>query len=726
MVVRSFIPWAREMNALLLGMILGSVQVNGLETKITKLDYVGRPIDEVVKSLAVASGVTLVSGRELGREPVILHLQEKTVRQVMDELAYVSDGVWVEKNGAWTLTEKPEQLGVSSELIARIDKAIRDRKEVVWGNDSAKEYVKKVNEGRERMKNSVRVPEGEQMFLHTEGNGMEEMGGQILTSALRQLGGGNLANVAVGQRRIWSTVPNRRQLAFPGNLSAAIQQYRQVVYDVAREAQSNPPSDFGFGWSGDFGVPSSGDMNIAKVNIMAYRSDGAITVGVQLIGRNGEEILMVSDQLSVLPAEDANVVEASGDVIPLSKESQQLIAVNESQQSGRGMTMVMQNGDELVRLETGRVARSVLLEPGLQEILNKPAQVDFLKLFVGESLPVVYGEEEIVALVPDTLWTELYRASRVGDLRESEARAAFSKWTESSMNAGVRRVRPKDQGAARRTRIRRDDLGDLIAKTNANGYAKLQDGATYVRLRGRTLGEQHADAILLTAGQPFIAELLTSDLGYRYQNSVLLSLAPDLMTVLPGTDLKWEYVRMNSGMKAAVESLLFNQPIGTTLGGQATGISVNTEPLPPGMAADREATEKFPNGIPADYSITYSIKEEAGVLGRLQGQRTGRMLTAMDFGAVSGFIEGQGGNQGEYPITQFEEFLDATVRAMEVRLPGNSIHFTDGRLVPGARPKSAAQLDKSFLERGQFAREALRRAGENMGNRGNQAPPPRS
>jgi hypothetical protein len=328
-------------------------------------------------------------------------------------------------------------------------------------------------------------------------------------------------------------------------------------------------------------------------------------------------------------------------------------------------------------------------------------------------------------LVPDQLWSELYRSSEGGDLRENEAKSAYAKWTVSDLKAGVERMKPKSSTAARRTRIKRDDLGNLINQSVANRYAKLQDGAKYVQSRGRTVVESDPDAVILGAGQPFLAELLTRTLGYRYQNSVLLSTAPDLMAITPGDNLKWDFARMNSGMKAAVESLLFNQPVNATMGGTSSGISVNTEQLPQRLAADNEATEKYPNGIPGDFSISLNVKEESGVLGRIRGQLTGRMLTAIDFGAIYGFTEGQGGGQGDYPITQFEEFLKATVRSIAVNLPGNSINYTDGQVGVGAKVISISELDKSFLERGMVAREALRQAAENMTKRGQQAPPPR-
>ncbi|MFM9873612.1 MAG: hypothetical protein ACKVQS_09140 [Fimbriimonadaceae bacterium] len=713
------------MQALLLGMILATPQADGLETKIAVMDAMGRPVDEVANQLGKTSGLVMVAASGIGREPVMMHLEDKTVQQIMDELAYVCDGKWSEKNGAWTLAANTVQTEANTAEVAAVEKALAERKDVVWGADSAKSYVQKVNEGREKMKGNVRVGGDEQAFLHTEGNGLDEMGGQILTAAMRQLGARTLAGVAVGQRKVWSTNPNQRQIAFPGNLNQAIQGYRQVVNDVINEAKKNPPGDYGFGWSGDFGIPKEADANIAKVNVIAYRSNATIMVGVQLVGSGGEELLMVSDQLPVVPIEDKVEQPTESSVIPLSSASLQLVAINANGRSGGGMSMMMMNGDDVVRLETGRVARNYKLDDGLKKILDNPAKVDFLNLFVGESIHAVYPESEFVAVVPDQLWSELFQASKTADLRESEAKAAFVKWTMSSMNAGVRRVRAKDSEAARRTRINRGELGALIAKTNSNGYAKLQDGASYIRTRGYVVDNQDPDAILLSAGQPFLAELLTRTLGNQYQSSVLLSMAPDLMSVNPGKDLKWEFSQMNNGMKTALESLIFNQPLGTTLGGITSSISVNTEPLPPRRASDNEATELYVNGIPANFALTFSIKEEQGVLGRVRGQQTGRMLTAMDFGAIYGFIESQGGGQGEYALTQFEEYLSSMVRGITINMPGSSINYTDGRVDVGAKAEPYSNLDKSFIERGQFARKAMQEAGKNMRGNQNQAPPPK-
>lgn len=713
------------MQALLLGMVLALPQVDGLEKKIPEFEVVARPIDEALKTLSIESGKVILATDGIGREPVIVRLRERSVRQIMDELAAVCGGEWVEKNGAWTLKAVAGGNDDHSAVIASLEKSIRERNDVDWGKDSARDYIKKVNEGREKLKNNIRVGEAEQAFVYTEGNGMAAMGGQVLNSAMRQLGGAVLAQIPVGQRRVWSTIPNRRQLAFPGNLSQAVQNYRQVVLDVAQEAKSNPPSEFGFKWEGDFGVPSTLSADVSKVNIMAYRSDSAITVGIQLVGRNGEELLLIGDQLLINPPTNITPEEATGDAIPLSAASQQIVAVNAlNSGSTRSMAMMMNDGDNVVRLETGRIARSVKVDPALQSILDSPAQVDFLNLFVMESFDSVVEESEYVVLVPDQIWSEIYAASRTGDLRESEVKSAYSKWTTSSTNNGVRKIKPKNSLAARTTRIRRDDLGRFISDSNSKGYAKLQDGARYVQSRGRVVSSNDPDALLLGVGQPFLAELLTRTLAGRYQNSALLGAAPDLVTISPGRELNWGYAQMSSMMKAALESLLYNQPVSATMGGSTTGISVNTEAPPPKMASDSEATERYPNGIPGDYSVSLSIREEEGILGRIRGQQTGRMLTAVDFGAIYGFTEGQGGDQGEFPITQFEEYLKATVRAITINLPGGSINYTDGQLAVRARAMSVSEIDRSFLERGQFARDAMRQAAQQMGNRGQQQPPP--
>ena len=179
-------------------------------------------------------------------------------------------------------------------------------------------------------------------------------------------------------------------------------------------------------------------------------------------------------------------------------------------------------------------------------------------------------------------------------------------------------------------------------------------------------------------------------------------------------------------MKSAFEQMVLSKRLGNLGDGMSISVMMGNDEPKVSMASDREPTERFPNGLPGDMLVTIDIIEQIGVLGKLRGHPTGQLMSAVQLGAITGFIEGSGGANSELKISEFEEFFEAVTRSIEVSYFGSIGDgvFTDGYLKPYTQAKAYNALDPEILKLGEQARAAVRESAQRMRNE-QRADPPR-
>lgn len=715
---------------------LTAFRPDGLDTKIDRLSVVARPLSEVASQLSVASGELILVSGALANEPVFISLNGRSVQEAMDQIAKATYADWSHKNDAWTLIQGNGAAEASAKqrakrlasLKAVIDKRRAELQSAARGSDSAKRVVGEIDAARARFKDSFKVREGERPYVTIGGAAIHGPVQSVLAEALTAATPELLDSIPEGRRFVWSTRPNRLQRPLNANLGNAISQFVQATAAIFDEAAKSGNQDYGADWIGPLAYPKQRVVSVSKVNLSIQNVHGVYSAKVQLVGSNGEDLGSESATLAVAAEEPGGEEPQESKPIPLNPASREFVAFQGTTSGPQNsMSWAMRSGGGLVRLDSGQGPTAIRPSQALKPFLEQPAQSDFLGLATPEILTAELDGKEYVAILPDEAWSKIIAESADGKIDKAAVEKALDGEVERIDGGDVGIWRPLDPLSAQSKRVSRAQMQMLTGRVRAAGFGHVKDLAGYVANRGLTMGPLDPDATLFRVSMPYEYRTLTSGTAFDADLSVILAGGPDYAKGEFLAESPWLYSKMSGQQRAAFERMVLTRPDPfASMGVGSISIGVSTSPPGPDLAADNEPTERFQNGFPPDAGINFKVFIADGVLARMKGDPMGRLMSGEQLGALTGFIEGSGGANGDLRITEFEEYLPANVRNFEGEVSGGfGFDMTDGSVNPGARAVPYSQLPAELLKQGEAMRESVREAMKNIGpmRRGGDPPP---
>jgi hypothetical protein len=716
--------------------VLGA-QSTGLETRLDSFIAKGETLHTVAQRLSKASGETIIVTGDLMREPVLIDVQGKSVREVMDAMALASYGDWLEKNGAYTLIQSARAQEASREarhkrnvaFVEEVGKKVQELRGKGWTSTSAAEAADGVEKMRQRFSGNVRTQEGERPTITVQGPTVPGAGNVVLAQAIEMLGAIKLAEQAEGTRVVYSTAPNRMQRAFPGNLTTSLSVYRKAHQEIYDEVRNRPRQDFGANWQGSLAFPSQRDIQVAKANVIVEKSASGVSVSLQLVGLKGESIgvfrASIINRGSAQP--DAELGKSPDEPIEVSQAAAEMVSLLNVGSESNTMGLMMSLGDRNVRVQAGGSFAATQGTEVLKPYLRNPGSTDFLGLALPEILKARHAGG-YVAIIPDEVWTSVMLGVSNGRTSLQSVNRQFQDHVEENSGSSISVARPVDPVETQLKRHNRVAMQKLTDTVYAMGYGRLQTVAKYLLERPTMAQDRQPDLALFAVSMPFVHKMLEDSLFISPNVARLIALAPDVMTALRPGQSSWTISQMSPAMRKELESAVFSQ-VGGLFSGNSISMSVSRgeDETPAPMARDEEPTEAYPNGLPGDYAVSVMIYEDDGVLARVKGQPTGHIMTALDAGAILGFSEGLGGDNGDFKIPSFETYTLAKTRSLQVIVPGVRFgsDFTDGITVGGARPVAWNDLPEAFRIQAQRSRERMRESAKQMGQRQGGPIPPR-
>lgn len=721
------------MTSVLLAFIVA--RQDGLDTKIDHLSVTARPLSEVASQLSAASGEVILVAGQLAKEPVFVDLHGTTVRSAMDRLADSAYGEWSSKNGSYTLLQSDSASAASSKArsrrLATLTQSVKrvqvELAKAGWNPDSAGRLVKEIDEARQQFRDSFQVPEGMRPQINVSGTKISSPLDMVVAEAVAAVSAEMLDAIPEGRRVVYSTRPNRLQRPLNQNLNRSVAQFVKANAEIYDAAKSGIHADYGADWVGSLAYPSVRNLNVGKVNLAVQNRKGHYAAEVQLIGANGEDLGTKSVSFDSVPVDAPESADGEHrDDIELGPASLEFMRLQSNTVSRRSMSMAMRGPTGLIRVDAGQAPASSRPSAALRPFLDRPSKNDFLGLLIPEVIENRLAGKDSVVLIPDSLWALLAGLPTAEKLDSSRVAGFMADALEQIEFEGVAVWRPLDPLGAISTRMDRMQMQLLTDKVRTAGVGHMKDLAGYLASRSSDLGDVDADAKLFTVSMPFEMATMANE-SMNKDLALILAAGPDYASGEFDEVTNLFYSKMSSAQRSAFERMVLSRTdFLMGMGSDSVGISVrSSDEDMPAQTLTQEPTERFQNGFPQDAGITLRMHRSEGVLARLNGDVSGRFMSPEQLGAITGFIEGSGGANGEFKVAEFNEFQLADVRQFECSASGGlSFDFTDGRVVNGARWLSANQLPASLLKQGAQAREEMRKAAEEMAQRRQADPPP--
>lgn len=736
-------------NALFLILSASQQPDEKLAKVLPEFTVTAQTFERTAKSLSEASGLILQVPGALAKEVVFTSLKGQTVKQCMDRLAEAAYGEWKYENGVYLLRRLDSAQTAENEAIAKetavLAQKIKDKAEELrqpgWSANSAKTYLDGLYKLQQAALKNVHFGGHEGRYtININGPSMAGPAYDLLATVLQNLDVRTLQNLKVGEHAVFSTNPNRMQQPLRMNISQAVQSYVRNMNEVHALAQNTSYPDLGADFGGSVGFPKGKSAPVAKTNVILYRGPSGFVIGVQLVGQDGSEIASTSTNLE--PGIESGFESPAGappkeqkEPIPYSKLTDEFLAYVKAfgilGGSTRSVGLMIDGAPVFVT--SGQAARTINPSPELGEIFTNPTRRDPLSIFMPEMLAGSYKGQNYVAVVPDTFWEMIWITIGGGTSKE-EFVELLSEHCQIVTQDGGTVIRPLRPFKSESTRVKREAMERFVGQVYNRGFARVSELAEYATARGYNAMQGSMDMLILGIATPFAAQDLKNAFSYSYWLAPILASQKRTLDNLAEGEFHLPYGKMNAVERNAMEQLIYNEPYDASIASGNYSINVSTEPeTRKVMARDSEPTEMFPNGIPADVSVKLTAKLEDGVFGRVKQNRNGRLMSAIQLGAIMGMIDSEGGSDGEFKITAFEEFQLAKIKHITPQIDRGQTYggasaaplMVDGEILPGG-PYGITQLPAEMIKRIESARAQLRDVFQrmNQGGGGNNVPPP--
>jgi hypothetical protein len=748
------------MTALCLLALAAVTPQDAMATPIT-MQYAAAPTKACVEQLAKSSGVKLTVDFDMGMEPIIVRVHERSLRKVMDAMADALGGVWVEADGGYKLSpDKDLEAQENATANARMTKGISDglketlsqAKTIDWNGPEGKEYLDKEIAKMAKIIEDIKASmngqtPGASITVMSSGSADASPARDLLYKILGSMTPEQFNSIPWDEAVVFSTVPTRKQVRINANLAGPIKEFvttHNTMAGAITKAKSTLPPGINVSTPALDIKPIEG--GVQKVLVQVKRDENGTGFSVQMkvadregrIVANAESGFTVPAQTFEEPKLDMGAAASElVEIAPVSKELASLLSRQVSPSNNiRNFAMSMGNGGPPAKVRMmGEDSESAVTEEA-RSLASRPDQTDPLSLAPGEMTAALADamKVDLIAVLPDKA------AIKVGDVI-NEGKVAFGRlpnyFKESEATAevkdGVLIVEPRSHVDARWNRVNRSALANLTSDLYQKGFCRMMDAAHYAS-NGNARGE--LDRAYLKIFTDDWDDALFGMSSTRCLFRVLGHAWGDV-DIRPQTV---ETIGMKAPLKHEVESLLYSAESMMMFGSgggksmMAIGISDGPGEGPERqgpMLAD-EPTERFQNGLPQEAKLNIAINPGRALFIKNRVSGRGMFCTVQELAMrMSSFVV-DGGGQPTGPNYKSDDYSYAvsTMSDVQVGVEFPNVDprvefFKDGRLDTATPKVSYGQLPKDFADE---LKEIQEQMGQNRmgfgGPVGGKQPPP--
>lgn len=646
-----------------------------LSRKIT-IDIPAARAKEVLAKLSQAAEVSLSPAANLRDEVFVIHAVDATVQEIMDKIAQAESGRWSQQGGGYILVresattvaqERAElklRAAALSAAIAKLNASIN--KTPAFNEAAAQKLVDENKRIMDQMNNSVSNG-GPAPAMRVQVDLGSTPTGRAIGKILAGLDANKLAQIAVGQRVVFSTQPTMVQHPLGSGGTRAFNAFIEEQSLYAKIANGNqPPSPDGntrvFSING-FGTPvmGSGDprlgLGVGLVIVQRRFGDG---LSVDILAADPKMDTIASGNYFLqLEAPTAKPVSPNSEKpLQISEESKELAKAlgGGSGASGgpvavRAIAVNGNAGGNLTFTSSGGGGETAKLSPGLREKILQPEKYEPLGFAPSDAMLALAGErgKSLVALLPDTCFSSIHRQF-ANDVTPSQFIASFETQhgLELKEENGWMVVAPVRPYSARAAKIDRSAVGNLIRKMDKEKGIRLDDVAAFATATTKVPSYQEIDLLypqLIDASttNSSLAPLMYNLPMYKFYGSLSSAARQSF-----GSGQQIRFASLSAQQLDLVADMLYNSPQGPQVqvpqSAQSderaisiTAVQGGGRSMPPiimagGLSAKTERTIVVPNGVPRDGYMMGMVNQDQVAQG-LNSQTGSRAF--LDAGSIA-------------------------------------------------------------------------------------------
>ncbi|HVL37972.1 MAG TPA: hypothetical protein VM328_01150, partial [Fimbriimonadaceae bacterium] len=511
--------------AILAGIALASAaSAQDLQAKITYSNR-GAAARTVLRDLSALTGLQLETSPQTANDVLQVRVKDVPASELLKRIAEVANAEWRPEGSLYRLS-RPQLL--VQEL---------QRKEIADRSEGIAEAIKQMTAGvdqpfgqaeaQQLKNNQPRLEAGAPIRLD-QARSLSGPAGRLLGRLLRALNPADLAAIQPSQRVVYSSLATRMQRQMPPAAGRLISQFPPEHNAWAETVSAQPPDPNARPIPLPFGPDASAkvlDKPLGKVLLIVTRSGASpgLSLELRVYDNQGGRVTSASAFLSprTTQTSDNSPARASdGSALQFSPEALQLakaISSGALMRSGAVMMISMQEGNA-EPLTIGTVPGATQpLAPAVRELLANPDKVEPLSLFAGPIVEGMAGEANVVAYLPDSLLS--YLPARIASGSSSKAQLETLLRQDPDLIVAIEgtwfTLKAKHPISARSAQVDRHALARLIKSIFAQGYATLDEVATYALSVSAGVPGNGLDSMYLRAASPDAATMLGNGIEDR-------------------------------------------------------------------------------------------------------------------------------------------------------------------------------------------------------------------
>jgi hypothetical protein len=485
----------RRTAAFFFAALAAVTSAQGPEAKVTAFVPASRaPV--ALEALSRQTGLKLEAAPTVARDVLLVDVRDVAASDLLQRIADATGAVWERgsegvlrlNRGSAQMQALERQEVAAREVRIRAD-VERLRETVLARGPFTEKDAAEIARSRASIVERISRSDGTVSVQMPAGG--PTPAGRAVARLLEVVGAAELARIPPGARTVYSTAPVGVQRAFPRPPSGVADEFlreQRLLADATRPLEDATGIRISFSDFGGTGMgPGNPALGIGKVLLSVYRAPGSsvLRAQVNMLDRNGLSI--VAGQHIVAPATVAPSASEEEPVAVLSSLAREIASATAPTAASAGARqIVFSTPGQTVATSSGATVSRPRISSELREALLNPERVEPLGIFVGDIARASSRNrgKNLVALLPDAAFGTMLSAIREPEPKPTAALARDPNLLVREEN-GWLLVSPVEPISALRERADRARLGELLRKTDRQGFASLDDAAAFASAHER-------------------------------------------------------------------------------------------------------------------------------------------------------------------------------------------------------------------------------------------------
>lgn len=702
-------------------------------------------VDALLAELSQQSGAKLTCDGAIAQEPIIVQFSDQPLETVLQKIADVAGGEWTTNHKGDRVLSQPPTLKRKQEaedaakvtaFFGELFSALKAESDKFSGLD-AKRAALAVD--RYRWVEMSEEDTTKELARVT----IDNPAYRFAIGVLEKAGPASIAKLEIGERIVFADSQTPMQRPFPKGSGGLVAELKQSIrlMEAAKKALGSPKKQsVNYG-----GLPLTGPGTLAAgygKTFVGIKRFGALQLeyDVTTVDAKGRSVLHGSGYFPAYGLRFSAKTSGAGKLLAQSHAVKTYVELrgNLGYAWGSGTTIKLADGTS-VPVSAGMSHAEASGKGPNQDVLTvlaDPVKDDPVGAVAGSLLRQVATNKgkPLIATLSDAVIPWILDALRRKTINTDSDLLEYLQ--QSMLPKGSRMpsaqvadgewlvVKPFLPAIARRDRINRVALRTLVQAIRRTGTLSLEDAAAYVATCNRPPTFSSLDTMIIENADPGMDKSEAS-LMYNPALPFLVKLNPSLWSALESGPVKvstlppelqarvrrWTYGEFD------INRLREQASIGKPMHSERPGGFPGFPPL------ETEPTELFPNGLPAEATVSLQVKRTPAVVARTEsGFRL--IMSAYSMAFQEEFPEGIGGTEPR-PKRVIVGYTPASQRSLVLKLHlvediDATLHSTETSIARNAQETSQENLPQNIKRAYEAAKKAL---GESPWSKAKPPPP---